>query len=91
VFCLRSTIARSLSLAALLCSGCAMKHVQVQAPRTEIVITRACMDRISLTEATKCTRMDDDTKFHCEGIKIDFFKGCEVRQVVKTKKGESPK
>lgn len=76
-----------------------MRHVQVPVPAAhmEVVIPRACIEKISLTDVTECRyvegEIDDHGNIvtHCTPIKLDKFRGCEIRQAVKNKKGATPK
>lgn len=78
---------RFLIAAALLCSGCGMKHVQIQ--RGEVMIPNRCIEKLEKTDETICYG-PDGKHFKCGPVLLTRDAGCEVFQVTpKTKEEKS--
>lgn len=69
---------RLLFAAALLCSGCGVKHVQVR--RGEVVIDNDCIQKLEKTDKTFC-HGPDGAHVKCENVQLVRDYGCEKFQV----------
>jgi hypothetical protein len=60
-----------------------VRHVEV---RQEIVVRRACLEDVKLTEDSECRQKVGDTVMHCTGLRLTKFKGCEELEIQKGEK-----
>jgi hypothetical protein len=67
----------------LLFCGCAARK-NVGSPGSvhgELVVDRACMESVSLTDATECRMKLDEKTLHCTGLKLVKYPKCERLEV----------